>query len=431
MSETSAQAFDQAPAVQADAGPQVAETTCCIVGGGPAGAIAALLLARQGVAVVLLEAHLDFEREFRGDTLHASVMEILDSIGLAQPLLALRHAKVRSVVLPTKQGTVKVNLFGRVRTKFPYVTVIAQSRFLQFIVDEARSYPQFRLVMGAHVEALLTDNGAVAGVRYRHAQAQHELRAALTIGADGRFSTVRKLAGLAPIKTASPIDALWFRLSRRADDPEEALLARVGSGLFVVCIDRFEYWQVGCVIPKGGYQQLRGAGLEQFRQSLARVAPEWADRVDELRSWQDIAVLAVEASRLKRWYKPGLLLIGDAAHVMSPVGGVGINYAIQDAVVVANQLSAKLKAGTSLTERDLAAVQRQRELPIRFIQFLQARAQNAVFAQILNAPRERAFVVPAFVLPVLNASWLLALPARLLSFGLCPPHVKVRSGGRA
>lgn len=403
--------------------PQGDEAACCIVGGGPAGAMLALLLARQGISVVLLEAHLDFEREFRGDTLHASVMEMLDALDLAAPLLNLRHAKVRQVVLPGRQGTIKVDLFARMRTKFPYITVIAQARFLEFITSEARRYPHFRLVMGAHVEALLEEDGAVRGVRYRRQDQQNEVRAALTVGADGRFSNVRKLAGFEPIKTASPIDALWFRLSRRANDPDEALLARVGHGLFVVCIDRFEYWQVGCVIPKGGYQHLRAAGLPQFRQSLTRVAPEWADRVDELQTWKQIAVLSVEASRLKHWYRPGLLLIGDAAHVMSPVGGVGINYAIQDAVVAANVLSNKLKLNLPIQLRDLAAVQRQREWPIRCIQFMQSRAQNAVFARILNADPERVFTVPQFVLPLLKASWLLALPARLLSFGVCPPHV--------
>lgn len=403
-----------------------AETTmCCIVGGGPAGAILALLLARQGIAVTLLEAHYDFERAFRGDTLHASVMEILDAIGLADPLLALQHAKVRQVVVPTEGGALRVNLFGRLRTKFPYITVIAQSRFLDFITQQAQQYPSFRLIMGAHVDALLQTDGVVNGVRYRAHAGLHELRATLTIGADGRFSTVRKLAGLTPIQTSSPIDVLWFRLSRRPTDPDEALVARVGQGLFVVCIDRFEYWQVGCVIPKGGYRDLRRAGLDHLRQSLARVAPEWADRLDEIQSWQEIAVLSVEASRLRRWYRPGLLLIGDAAHVMSPVGGVGINYAIQDAVVAANLLSAKLQQRLPIEERDLAQVQRQRELPIRFIQFVQARAQNAVFAQILNGPRDRVFAVPRFVRPLLRASGLLAVPARLLSFGLCPPQVLV------
>lgn len=405
-------------------GVPVEQTTCCIVGGGPGGAVLALLLARQGVPVILLEAHHDFERDFRGDTLHAAAMEILDELGLAERLLQLRHAKVSNVVLPTRTGTITLNLFSKVKTKFPYITVIAQSQFLAFITEEAKRYPNFRLIMGARVEALLEKDGAVCGVRYRGAQGWQEIQARLTVGADGRFSQVRKLAGFEPIKMSSPIDALWFRLSRRPNDPTEALSARVGNGLFVVCIDRFDYWQLGCMIPKGGYQQIRTAGLEQWRQSLAKVAPEWADRVAELQTWKQISVLSVEANRLKRWYRPGLLLIGDAAHVMSPVGGVGINYAIQDAVVAANVLSEKLASGTPIKVHDLAKVQHQREWPTRFIQILQAQAQNAVFKRVINANRARLLTVPQFILPLLKLPWALVLPGRLLSFGLFPPHIK-------
>jgi len=402
---------------------QVEQTTCCIVGGGPAGAMLALLLARQGVPVLLLEDG-DFERDFRGDTLHASVMENLDEIGLADRLLEFRHAKVRNFTVPTREGTVAFNLFAKVKTKFPYIVVIAQSRFLEFITQEAKRYPNFRLVMGARVEALLEEDGVVRGVRYRGMDGFHEVRAELTVGADGRFSKIRKLAGFEPITSSSPIDVLWFRLSRREDDPSEALNARIGGGLFVVFIDRFDYWQVGCTIIKGGYQQARAAGLEQLRQSLARVAPEWADRFDELKDWKQIPVLSVEVSRLKRWHKPGLLLIGDAAHVMSPVGGLGINYAIQDAVAASNVLGEKLASPTLIREQDLAAVQRQREFPTRFIQTFQVLAQKAVRAGVINDRGDRVFAVPRFVLPLLRLPWLLAIPGRLLSFGLWPPHVK-------
>jgi 2-polyprenyl-6-methoxyphenol hydroxylase-like FAD-dependent oxidoreductase len=402
----------------------VEETTCCVVGGGPAGAMLALLLARQGVDVMLLEAHRDFERDFRGDTLHASAMEILNEIGLADRLLELRHAKVRHFTVPTKGGAFTFDLFAGLRTKFPYIVVMAQSRFLEFITEEAKRYPNFRLVMGARVEELLEEDGVVRGVRYRGRDGWHEVHATLTVGADGRFSKVRMLAGFEPIKTSSPIDVLWFRISRREDDPKEALAARVGSGLFLVFINRFDYWQVGCTIVKGSYKEVRAAGLDRLRRSLARVAPEWADRFDELKEWKQIPVLSVEVSRLKRWHKPGLLLIGDAAHVMSPVGGVGINYAIQDAVVAAGVLDEKLRTRTPLREQDLAEVQRRRELPTRAIQTFQSLAQWGVARGVLRSEDERAFAVPRFVLPLLKSPRLLAIPARFLSFGLRPPRVE-------
>lgn len=402
----------------------VEETTCCVVGGGPAGAMLALLLARQGVEVTLLEAHGDFERDFRGDTLHASAMETLDEIGLADHLLELRHAKVRHFTVPTKDGPFAFDLFAGLRTKFPYIVVMAQSRFLEFITGEAKRYPNFRLVMGARVEELLEEDGMVKGVRYRGPDGWHEVHATLTVGADGRFSKMRKLAGFEPIKTSSPIDVLWFRISRCEGDPKEALAARVGSGLFMVFIDRFDYWQVGCTIVKGGYKEARAAGLERLRRSLARAAPEWADRFDELKEWKQIPVLSVEVSRLKRWHRPGLLLIGDAAHVMSPLGGVGINYAIQDAVVASNVLGGKLGTEESIREQDLAEVQRRRELPTRAIQTFQSLGQRGVARGVLSSEGERAFALPRFVLPLLKIPWLLAIPARFLSFGLRPPHVE-------
>jgi 2-polyprenyl-6-methoxyphenol hydroxylase-like FAD-dependent oxidoreductase len=402
---------------------RIGRTTCCIVGGGPGGAMLALLLARQGVPVVLLETHHDFERAFRGDTLHASVLELLDSLGLAERLLLLRHAKVRQVVVPTRHGDIAIDLFGRLRTRFPFITVMAQAQFLSFITAEAQRYPHFQLVMGAHVDALLDEGGRVCGVRYRGDDGDHTLRAALTVGADGRFSTVRKLAGLAPVVTSSPIDVLWFRLSRRDTDPLEALWARAGYGLFVIGIDRFDYWQVGCVIPKGGYQQLRAAGLAPFRQRLAQAVPAWADRVGELEAWPQLAVLSVEVSHLRRWHRPGLLLIGDAAHVMSPVGGVGINYAIQDAVVAANLLGPALHSGRPLQEDDLAAVQREREWPTRLTQRLQVLAQRGVAAAIARAG-SAPVTAPSLLRVLRRLPWLFTPLGRFIAYGLRPPRVQ-------
>lgn len=411
----------------------VEHTACCIVGAGPGGAMLALLLARQDVPVVLLEEHLDFERDFRGDTLHPAAMENLREIGLAGRLLELRHTEVRKISVQTGKGMLQINLgagFAFWKTRFPYITVLAQSRFLSFITEEARRYPNFRLIMGARVDELLEEGGTVRGVRYKGRDGRSEIRAALTVGADGRFSRVRRLAGFEPQRTSPPIDVLWFRLSRREGDRIESLGARIGNGLFVLFIDRFDYWQMGIVIPKGGYRNLRSAGLQSLQDSLARAVPAIADRMGELKEWKQISVLSVESSRLKRWYRPGLLLIGDAAHVMSPVGGVGINYAIQDAVVASNLLGAKLKANAPIRERDLARVQRQRELPTIVIQTFQSIAQRVVMQRLKatdGGGADTTFTPPALVRLLLRTPTVLALPARLIGFGLWPPHVRTKA----
>src|SRR5829696_6923560 len=403
----------------------VKQTSCCVVGGGPGGLMLALLLARRGVPVTLLEAHSTFDRDFRGDTIHPGILEILDEIGLADRLHQLQHVKMYGPTFPTAEGPVMLFDFRRLlKTRFPYIMWMPQPIFLEFLAEEARKYPSFRLVMGANVRRLIEEDDAVLGVLYRGRDGWHEVRATLTVGADGRFSKVRRLAGFDPVKISSSIDVLWFRISRREGDPKEALATRVGSGLFLGLIDRFDYWQVACTIVKGGYKEVRASGLDRLRRSLARVAPEWADRFDELKEWKQIPVLSVEVSRLKRWHKPGLLLIGDAAHVMSPVGGVGINYAIQDAVVAFNVLGEKLRTEEPIREQDLAEVQRRRELPTRAIQTFQTLAQRGVARGVLSAEGERVFAVPRFVLPLLKIPWLLAIPARFLSFGLRPPHVE-------
>ncbi len=295
----------------------VKQTTCCIVGGGPGGAVLALLLARAGIAVTLLEAHEDFDRDFRGDTLHPSVLEIMDELGLAERLLQLRHSKLHTATFMTPNGALTVADFRRLPTRFPYIALLPQADFLKFITDEAKRYPNFQLLMGASAQELVQEEGAVKGIRYRAHDGWHELRALLTVGADGRSSHVRRLAGFVPIKTSPPMDILWFRLPRLPAD-HEGIMARVGRGHLLIMLDRLDQWQVGYVILKGTSQQVHAAGLDALRKSIVETVPELADRVQELKDWKQVAVLNVESSRVPRWYLPGLLLIGDAAHVMSP-----------------------------------------------------------------------------------------------------------------
>jgi 2-polyprenyl-6-methoxyphenol hydroxylase-like FAD-dependent oxidoreductase len=398
----------------------VQQTTCCVVGGGPAGAVLALLLARKGIAVTLLEAHGDFDRDFRGDTLHPSVMENMDELGLADRLLQLPHSKVPAITFEFGGTPVAFADFRLLKTPFPYITMMPQTDFLEFITGEAKRYPNFRLLMGASVRELVEEDGEIRGVRYRNRNGLHELRALLTVGSDGRFSRVRRLAGFEPIKTSPPMDVLWFRLPRRPDESEVAI-ARFSSGQIGILLDRGEQWQVAYVIPKGAYRDLHAAGLDQLRKHFAGVRPEVSDRLNYLEEWNQISVLSVESDRLPKWHRPGLLMIGDASHVMSPVAGVGINYAIQDAVVAANVLGEPMREGR-VGARELIAIQRRREWPTRVIQALQTQMQRRVVVRALD-PTE-PFTPPAFMRFLPSVPILRKLPPRLIAFGIWPVHVR-------
>ena len=403
----------------------VRRATCCVVGGGPGGAVLALLLARKGVDVTLLEAHPDFDREFRGDTLHPSVMEIMDQLGLAERLLTLRHSKASTFTLQTAYGPFTPADLSRLKTKFPYITIMPQTNFLKFVVGEAKKYPSFRLVMGARVRELVEEDGVVRGVRYENEDGRHEVRAALTVGADGRGSRVRRLAGIEPIKTSPPMDVLWFKLPREPGDPE-GLVGRFGRGHVAVMLDRDDHWQAGYVIPKGSFPELRHEGIGELRRQFAELIPEFSSRVKHLTDWRRVSLLSVESSRCPTWHKPGLLLIGDAAHVMSPVAGVGINYAIQDAVAAANILVGPLRESqerlVNLNEKYLAAVQWRRELPTRIIQTVQAQVQRGVLAPALRSSEPFS---PPFLLRLLPKIPVLRdLPARLIGYGVWPVHVE-------
>ena len=398
-------------------------TSCCIVGAGPAGAVLALLLARRGIPVTLLEMHKDFDREFRGDTIHPSTLELLEQMGLAAKLHEIPHTKITGPTLQFATGPFRPFDLSRLKTRFPYILMIPQVRFLEFITREASKYPQFRLLMHAQVQHLVAENGAVVGVRYLSPEGERELRAPLTVGADGRFSTVRRLAGIEPIKTAPPMDVLWFRLPKIPGEPEVVggAFGGIGRGRIFIVLERDSYWQAGLVFPKGRYQELRTQGVEAVRKSLTEADPRFSKHAESLTNWQQFTLLSVESSRCPLWHKPGLLLIGDAAHVMSPVGGVGINYAIQDAVVAANILAAPLKSG-NIAESSLAEVQRRREWPVRVIQRMQSVMQNNLLAKVLAS--EGSTRVPWSVRLLVRIPILRDLPTRLIAFGPRRVHLE-------
>jgi 2-polyprenyl-6-methoxyphenol hydroxylase-like FAD-dependent oxidoreductase len=386
----------------------------------------ALLLARRGVAVTLLEAHPTFDRDFRGDTIHPGTLEILDEIGLADSLHQLPHVKMYGPTIPTASGPFMPFDFRRLlKTRFPYIMWMPQPLFLGFLAERAKQYPSFRLIMGANVEGLIEDNGSVRGVRYRTTDGWHEVRALLSVGADGRFSRLRKLGGFKAIPTSSPLELLWFRLPRLPGDPEGTGIVspRFGKGHILIMIDRADHWQVGYFFPAGNYQKLRAAGVAAMRENIKTLEPRFAKNVEELKDWHQFTLLSVASSRCPRWYRPGLLLIGDAAHTMTPAAGSGIKYAIDDAVTAANLLTAPLQA-KRVGVRDLAAVQRQRELPTRVIQAVGSFALNNLGRSLLTGRSAGTVQFPRLL------EWFFRLPviprlfARLVAFGLWRVHVQ-------
>jgi 2-polyprenyl-6-methoxyphenol hydroxylase-like FAD-dependent oxidoreductase len=372
----------------------------------------ALLLARQGIDVTLLEMHRDLDRDFRGDTLHPGVLEILDQLGMAAEFLELPHARMQTLQFHSPDGNVTVADLSRLKSPFPFVTMVRQSQFLEFLVGKASQFPNFRLLTGTKVHALREESGTVRGVCARTLDGQEvEIEAPLTIATDGRYSTVRRLADMTIQPSAPGIDVLWFRIPRTADQHGGGFL---GPGGYMIVLQRSDEWQVGYVIVKGSFPQKKAAGVEQLRAEFLRLAPGLADSVPHLTDWNQIKLLSVDAGCLKRWHRPGLLLIGDAAHVMSPVGGVGINIAIQDAVTAANLLTGPLQTGNVL-DRDLRRVQKRRRWPVRLVQTLQAFDQKHLIEPALGT--SGPYRLPLWLRTILRLPGLRDIPSYLLAFG--------------
>ena len=396
------------------------DTSCCIAGGGPAGMMLGFLLARAGVDVVVLEKHADFLRDFRGDTIHPSTLEVMYELGLLEELLKLPHRRVERLGGIVGDTPIRIADFSHLPTHCKFVALMPQWDFLNFIAERGRRYPSFHLRMRAEVTDLVEEGGRIVGVRATTPDGPLTVRSTLVVGADGRGSVVRARAGLKVEDLGAPIDVLWMRLSRRPSDGAEAL-GRIAAGRMFVMIDRGDYWQCAYVIRKGAAEEIKAQGLDAFRAAIVSVAPLMHDRVQELQTWDDVKLLTVKIDRLAQWHRGGLLCIGDAAHAMSPVGGVGINLAIQDAVAAANRLAAPLRAGT-LSEDDLAAVQRRRTFPTRVTQRLQVFIQDNVLSRVLAS---RETVSPPWpVRLVSRCPMLQRIPARMVGLGIRPEHVQ-------
>ena len=381
-----------------------------------------LLLARAGREVVVLEKHADFLRDFRGDTIHPSTLEILDELGLAERLLRLPHSRVTQLAAEGPDGPLFSLTLERLPTRFPFIALIPQWDFLDFVTAEAGRYRGFHLTMNATVESLLEEDGVVRGVRWRGGAGLHTVRASLTVGADGRGSLTR--AGLPLVETSPPMDVLWFRLPRRPDEPESVAL-RLGAGKLLALINRREYWQIAYVIPKGAAESVRAGGVAALRAAVAELAPSLADRTAQLTDWdQQVKLLTVRADRLRRWHRPGYLAIGDAAHAMSPIGGVGINVAIQDAVMAANLLWKPLRKGAP-SPRVLAEVERRRRFPVRLTQRAQGLMQEHLIQPALAGATPS---LPLLMRAALRVPVLRDLFPRLIALGVRRPHVKVPAG---
>jgi len=394
---------------------------CCIVGGGPAGMMLGFLLARAGVTVVVLEKHGDFLRDFRGDTVHPSTLTVMHELGLLDEFLKLPHHKLSRFAGYFGDKKVEIADLTHLQVPAPYIAMMPQWDFLDFLASHGRALPGFTLLMRAEGRGLIEEGGRTVGVRATVDGRDEEIRADLVVGADGRHSTVREAMGLKVLDIGAPMDVLWFRLSRKPDESGE-VMGRFDAGSALVTLDRGDYWQCAYLIPKGAAERVRADGIDKLRATIARLVPAFADRLQELRTMDDLKLLTVGVDRLEKWWKPGVLCIGDAAHTMSPVGGVGINIAIQDAVAAANMLVAPLREGR-VGDADLAALQARRLFPARATQAMQVFLQDRIIAPSLvgKGPLKVPFVVRLMQwLPILRR-----LTGRLIAVGVRPEHVAI------
>jgi 2-polyprenyl-6-methoxyphenol hydroxylase-like FAD-dependent oxidoreductase len=399
---------------------RIITTRCCIVGGGPAGMMLGYLLGRAGIDTLVLEKHADFFRDFRGDTVHPSTLQVMDELGLIDGFLKLPHQQLQKMDGRVGDTSVRVADLSRLKVKYPFIAFMPQWDFLNFLRESGKWFASLKVMMNVDATDLIWSDDTVVGVKANTPEGPVEIRADLTIGCDGRHSVVRQCAKLEVEEIGAPMDVLWFRAGRRAGE-DESLFARLEAGRMMVTFDRGEYWQCAYVIAKGQYDAVRARGLDAFRNEIVGLAPILKSGMADVKSWDDVKLLTVAINRLRRWARPGLLCIGDAAHAMSPVGGVGVNLAVQDAVATANLLAAKLASGCP-SEHDLDAVRRRREFPVWMTQKMQTVVQNNIISVALK-PGDHPFRIPLLMRVVNAVPWLQGVTARFLGLGVRPEHV--------